>query len=54
LPSSQKAYVRRHNDEVERKLQQRQLQAEFQKAEKLGVQQAALGKIVAVLLALAT
>ena len=32
LPDSQKAYVRRHNDELARAVQQRQLQAAFEKA----------------------
>lgn len=60
LPESQKAYVRRHNDELVRAQQQRNLQEQFRKAEqqdqlkskKPTTQQAALKQVALALVAL--
>ena len=60
LPESQKAYVRRHNDEIVRAQQQRRLQVEFEKAaqqDQLPVKQpearqAALAQVALALVAL--
>ena len=37
LPDSQKVYIRRHNEELERRLQKQKLENEFQSVQKLEI-----------------